>query len=59
MFVRGTAFTGMLVVDAIVVVGYLFPVSLIELSTNTNLGTYDTMKQLYNFTVEVGTCECD
>lgn len=55
VFLRSCAFTGMVIVDVVVAVGYLFPVSLVELATNTNLGTYDTAKQMHEFTVQVGT----
>ncbi len=56
-FGRSVAFGGMIVVETIVAVVFLFPVSLVELTTNTELGTYEAIKQMHDFTVQIGTCD--
>jgi hypothetical protein len=54
---KTVAFTGMLIFDTVVTIGVLLPISIIELTINKELGTYNTIEKLWNFTVKVGTSD--
>lgn len=55
--VRTIAFIGILIIDVVIVIGILLPISIVELTTNKELGTYNTIEKMYNFTIKIGTGE--
>ncbi len=57
-YLRTTAFFGMIIIDSVITVGILLPVSIVELAIDKELGTYEAMKQMCDFTVKIGTGDC-
>jgi hypothetical protein len=49
------AFWGMVLVDVVVFTGILLPVSIAEIITQEDLGTYYVAKKMGDFTVQLGT----
>lgn len=44
-----------MIADTIIVITILGPISIVELVIQKDLGTYDAIKQMYDFAVQVGT----
>ena len=53
--VRSIGFVGMIIIDIVVGVAILLPVSAIEIVTDTELGTYNAAEKLYKITIQIGT----
>lgn len=49
------AFCGMVLIDVVVFTGILLPLSVVEIITKKELGTYYVAKNMGNFTIKLGT----
>jgi len=55
--IRTTGFCGMLIIDTVVAVSILAPLSIVEIVTNRDLGSCSIAKQLSDITIQIGTLD--
>jgi NAD/NADP transhydrogenase alpha subunit len=55
---RIIGFSGLVIIDTVVFIGIMFPVSMVEMAVNRELGSYNATKAMWDFTIQVGTGEC-